>query len=283
MKKILIAIFFMLYVSMASAVVNIVAAENFYGELASEIGGNSVKVTSILNNPNVDPHIFSSSAATIKALNNAQIIIYNGAGYDEWMQKALNVLPNKKVIIINVAQLINNKDGNPHIWYQPQTFGLLANKLKQILITMPNIDKENIVNNYQIFMHDNKQVLQKIAGIRTKYKAITVTATEPVYNYMAQAMGFKVVGQDLQWHIMNDTEPSPREFANFNNFLIHHQVKLIYYNNQVSSNLTKNLLNTARNNKIPVIGVTELMPANTTINQWLMAGLITTENTLNKN
>ncbi|MCX8515249.1 MAG: zinc ABC transporter substrate-binding protein, partial [Burkholderiales bacterium] len=92
MKKILISIVFLCYVGITSAVVNIVAAENFYGELAHEIGTNNVKVTSILNNPNIDPHIFSSSAATIKALNNAQIIIYNGAGYDEWMQKAINVL-----------------------------------------------------------------------------------------------------------------------------------------------------------------------------------------------
>jgi zinc/manganese transport system substrate-binding protein len=182
-----------------------------------------------------------------------------------------------------VAQLINNKNNNPHLWYQPQTFAMLANKLQSVLLTFPNVDKANIVKNYQIFTQNSQQVLHKIAEIKAKFNGVTVTATEPVYNYMAEAMGFKVIGQDLQWHIMNDTEPTPQEFANFNNSLTQHQAKIIYYNNQVSSTLTKNLLATARSNNIPVIGVTELMPANTTINQWLLNGLIATENTLSKN
>src|ERR1700744_5664765 len=100
----------------------IVAAENFYGGVAAQIGGGEVTVTSIVSNPNQDPHEFTSDAATAKAVADADIVIYNGLGYDDWMSKLLGVGGKKDRVVIKVADLIGAKDGdNPHIWYDPRT------------------------------------------------------------------------------------------------------------------------------------------------------------------
>ena len=100
--------------------VKIVAAENFYGDIAAQIGGADVSVTSILTNPDQDPHLFEASAETAKALTDARIVIVNGADYDPWMEKLLGAHkePGRRTIV--VAQLVGRKAGdNPHLWYDP--------------------------------------------------------------------------------------------------------------------------------------------------------------------
>src|SRR6201996_8516906 len=108
----------------------IVAAENFYGGVAQHIAGPEATVTSILTNPNQDPHEFTSDAATAKAVADADIVIYNGLGYDGWMDKLLAAGGKKDRIVIRVADLVGAKDGdNPHIWYDPRTMPALVDKL----------------------------------------------------------------------------------------------------------------------------------------------------------
>src|SRR5579863_6349790 len=114
--------------------VNIVAAENFYGDVATQIGGANVAVTSILSNPDDDPHLFEASASTAKALVGAKIVIVNGVDYDPWMEKLLkaNKAPGRKEIL--VAALARKKAGdNPHLWYNPETVKALGNALSVAL------------------------------------------------------------------------------------------------------------------------------------------------------
>src|SRR5690349_95330 len=103
--------------ALAQAPVSVVAAENFYGDIARQIGGARVNVTSILNNPDQDPHLFETSPATVRQLANAQIVIFNGAGYDAWVEKLLAAAPRPKRVPISAAQLTGRKAGdNPHLW-----------------------------------------------------------------------------------------------------------------------------------------------------------------------
>lgn len=102
--------------------INIVAAENFYGGVAHQIAGESANITSILNNPNQDPHEFTTDGATAKAVADADIVIYSGIGYDNWMGKLIAVPGKPGRVVIVVADLIGAKAGdNPHIWYDPRT------------------------------------------------------------------------------------------------------------------------------------------------------------------
>ena len=107
--------------------VKIVAAENFYGDVAGQIGGDAVAVTSILTNPDQDPHLFEASAETAKALADAKVVIVNGVDYDPWMEKLLaaNKSPGRREIL--VAALAHRKTGdNPHLWYEPATVKAVA-------------------------------------------------------------------------------------------------------------------------------------------------------------
>lgn len=263
-----------------AAAINIVAAENFYGTLAKEIGGGNVKVTSIISNPNADPHLFATSVKISKEINQAQIIIYNGANYDGWMDQILK--SQKNSAIINVANLmqLNQADINPHIWYKPETMPALALHLTNLLIKMDKVHKQIYEHNLAKFIQDNSQVQNKIASLKNNYANVAVTATEPVFNYMTNAIGLQMQGLDFQWKIMNDTEPSPKMAANFISLLSEHKVRILFYNNQVTTGITKNILAIAKKNNIPVVGVTETMPQNITINTWLMNELGQTEKAL---
>lgn len=257
-------------VNVFAAPINIVAAENFYGELAKEIGGKNVAVTSIISNPDADPHLFTTSPSTLKAVSAAQIIIYNGADYDDWMKQILANVDKKKTIIINVADLMNVKSGaNPHLWYKPETFPMVAKSIASNLNKLDPQDKDVTQQNLAKFLTDNNKITQLITSNKQKYQGTPVTATEPVFGYMSDALGLKMYGQDFQWKIMNDSEPTPKMIADYEGLLTNKKVKVLFYNNQVSDSMTKNMQNLAKENGIAVVGVTETMPQNSSVNQWL--------------
>src|ERR1700680_93969 len=124
---------FMLGLGLASAhaePITIVAAENFYGDVAQQVGGAAVKVTSILTNPDQDPHLFEASASTARDIAAARIVIYNGADYDPWMSKLLAASRASGRTTIEVAKLVGKKAGdNPHLWYDPATMPAVAKAL----------------------------------------------------------------------------------------------------------------------------------------------------------
>ncbi|RTK96885.1 MAG: cation ABC transporter substrate-binding protein [Neisseriaceae bacterium] len=270
-------------VNVFAAPINIVAAENFYGELAKEIGGKNVAVTSIISNPDADPHLFTTSPSTLKAVSAAQIIIYNGADYDDWMKQILANVDKKKTIIINVADLMNVKSGaNPHLWYKPETFPMVAKSIASNLNKLDPQDKDVTQQNLAKFLTDNNKVTQLITVNKQKYQGTPVTATEPVFGYMSDALGLKMYGQDFQWKIMNDSEPTPKMIADYEGLLTNKKVKLLFYNNQVSDSMTKNMQNLAKENGIAVVGVTETMPQDISVNQWLTNEINATSQALAK-
>jgi len=253
---------------LARADIKIVAAENFYGGVAHEIAGDTATVTSILTNPNQDPHEFTSDAATAKAVADADIVIYNGLGYDGWMDKLLGVAGKKGRIVIRVADLVGAKDGdNPHIWYDPKTMPALAFKLVEDLSSRIGLQgsdvgkrRDLLLLNLETFKASMKPVLSEIATIKAKYGGTTVTATEPVFGYMSGALGFKVLNYDFQVNIMNDTEPSASQTAAFEKSLRSHAAKILFYNSQVTDPTTDSLKKIAQEAGVPIIGVTETQP-----------------------
>ena len=232
---------------------SIVAAENFYGGVAQEIAGNSAAVTSILSNPNQDPHEFTTDAATAMAVANADIVIYNGLGYDDWMNKLLGVQGSKAGrIVIRAADLIGAKAGdNPHIWYDPRTMPALAARLAEILKQPDNL---------AAFQKEMKSVTAKIAEVKSAHSGTVVTATEPVFGYMADALGFKMENYEFQLAVMNDTEVSFQQAADFEKSLHDKSMKILFYNSQVTDPVTQRMQEIAKKNGVAVIGVTETQP-----------------------
>ncbi|KVM06018.1 cation ABC transporter substrate-binding protein [Burkholderia ubonensis] len=255
-----------------AAAVNVVAAENFYGDVASQIGGRHVAVTSILSNPEQDPHLFEASPKTARALQQAQLVIYNGADYDPWMGKLLAASKQAKRATIVVADLVGKKAGdNPHLWYDPATMPAAARAIAAELGRADPAHKADYDANLQKFVASLKPVDDKVAALRAKYKGVPVTATEPVFGYMSDAIGLDMRNQRFQLATMNNTEASAQDVAAFESDLRKRQVRVLVYNSQAEEPMTKRMLKIARDGGVPTVSVTETQPAGKTFQQW-MAG-----------
>ncbi|MES0007331.1 zinc ABC transporter substrate-binding protein [Mesorhizobium sp. M0062] len=247
----------------------IVAAENFYGDLARQIGGSNVAVTSILANPDDDPHLFETSPSTARTIADAKIVIYNGADYDPWMDKLLSASTAKDRTTIVAADLIGKKSGdNPHLWYDPATLPAIAKALSADLAKRDPANAAHYEANLKAFQTSLEAIDKEIADVKNTYGGTEVTATEPVFGYMAEALGLKMLNYDFQVALMNDAEPSATQVAAFENSLKDGSAKILFYNSQVTDEATTRLLDIARQNKVTVIDVTETEPAGQTIQTW---------------
>jgi zinc/manganese transport system substrate-binding protein len=254
--------------------INVVAAENFYGDIAQQTGGDNVAVTSILSSPDQDPHLFEASPSTARALAGAKVVIVNGADYDPWMEKLLkaNKTPGRKEIL--AAALAGKKAGdNPHLWYNPATVKAVAKKLSVELATLDPAHKADYEKGAASFVDSLKPLDAKIAEMRKKYGGSPVTASEPVFGYMAELLGLKVHNEKFALAVMNNTEPSASDVAAFQNDLKGHKVKVMLYNAQASEPAVQRLVQMAKDEKIPVVGVSETEPSGVTYQQWMTSQL----------
>ncbi|GGG06559.1 MULTISPECIES: metal ABC transporter solute-binding protein, Zn/Mn family [Cysteiniphilum] len=267
----MIPLFLLLLLGQGNSSIKVVAAENFYGNIAELIGKEHIKSKSILNNPNIDPHLFTISAKEAVMIKQAQVIIYNGADYDLWIKPLLNTLDSKQdVIIIDVSKLLGVKKGdNPHIWYNPETFLLLAKELATVFSQIDPQHKKFFEENLIHFKERYKDLYRKINKLRGLLNGMNVSATEPVVGYMSDALGLKMHGQKLQCCMMNHAEISPKMLAEYHDLFKHNQIKVIFYNHQVTNNVSKNILLLAKRYNIPIIGVFETMPSNCDAISWL--------------
>jgi zinc/manganese transport system substrate-binding protein len=265
----------------AASPIKLVAAENFYGGVAQQIGGAQVEVVSVLNNPDQDPHLFETSPAVARELSAAQIVIYNGADYDPWMPKLLAVAAHPGRSVIVAADLVHEKAGdNPHLWYDPATMPAVAKALTDALAKADPTHAGDFHARLATFLASLKPIDEKIHALRKKYNGAAVTASEPVFGYMAAALGLTMRNERFQTSIMNSTEPSASDVAAFERDLKQHKVRVMFYNKQASDKIVQQLVAIARAAKIPVVAVTETQPADMTFQQWMLSEVGDTEKAL---
>ena len=252
----------------------VVAAENFYGDVARQIGGDRIAASSIVSNPDQDPHLFEVSPAIARQIADAQIVIYNGADYDPWMVRLLAASPRPDRVVIVAADLVGKRAGdNPHLWYEPGTMPAVAGAVASALAKADPAHADDYAVRLKTFVASLAAINEKIAALRAKFAGVPVTATEPVFGYMADALALKMRNERLQLAIMNDTEPSARDIAAFERDLKTHKVRALFYNKQASNKLVQHLVEVARASNIPVIGVTETCPADLTFQEWMQGEL----------
>ena len=256
------------------AKIPVVAAENFYGDVVQQLGGDRVDVTSILSNPDQDPHLFEASPKTARALQHASLVVYNGADYDPWMTKLLNVSKNDKRKTIVAAELIGKKSGdNPHLWYDPSTMPAVARAVSAALASADPAHKAAYDANLAKFLDSLKPIADKVAALRSQYAHVSVTATEPVFGYMSDAIGLDMRNQRFQLAAMNDTEASASDIAAFERDLRERRVRALIYNSQATEALIKRMLKLAQQSHVPTVSVTETQPAGKNYQQWMLAQL----------
>jgi zinc/manganese transport system substrate-binding protein len=258
----------------AGGTIAIVAAENFYGDVAQQVAGTNATVSSVLSNPDQDPHLFEASPSIARSLSAAAIVVYNGADYDPWMTRLLAASrsANRKVII--VADLVHKKTGdNPHLWYDPTTMPAFARTLAATLSERDPAHRDDYDQRLQSFLTSLEPLNAKIAELRARYTGTPVTATEPVFGYMATALGFIIRNGRFQLAVMNNTEPRASDVAAFENDLRKHTVRLLIHNAQATDPVAQRMVRIAQQSKIPVVGVTETEPAGKTYQDWLSGEL----------
>lgn len=248
----------------------VVAAENFYGDIARQIAGPGVQVSSILTNPDQDPHLFEASPSVARQLATAAIVICNGADYDPWMTKLLGAThaPDRQVIV--VADIMHRKSGdNPHLWYDPPAMPSYAKALATALAQRDPRRKAEYEQRLQSFLTSLQPLQQKISEVRTRFHGTPVTATEPVFGYMATALGLVMHNQRFQLAVMNGTEPRASDIAAIDDDLRKHRVHILFYNSQATDTAARRLVAIAHQSGIPVVGVTETEPPGKTYQQWM--------------
>jgi zinc/manganese transport system substrate-binding protein len=242
-----------------------VGAENQYANVISQIGGRYVHVTAIESNPNTDPHTFEASPSVAAVVSSARLIVQNGVGYDDYMNKIESASPSSSRKVIDVQHLLGLPDStpNPHLWYAPRTMPAVARALGADLSAIQPSHAAYFRANVTQFDRSLTPWYEAIARFRAKYPGTPVATTEPVGDYMLQAAGTdNLTPFTLQADIMNGVDPAPQSVTSQNALFAGHRVKVFVYNQQVTDPLTQSFLDAAHRAGIPVVGVYETMPTN---------------------
>jgi zinc/manganese transport system substrate-binding protein len=247
----------------SSTKITAIGAENEYADVISQIGGKYVNAEAIMSNPNTDPHTFEASPAVAREVSAAQLIVQNGVGYDTFMSTIESAAPNSARKVINVQQLLGLPDStpNPHLWYKPTTMPAVANEIATDLSAIDPAHASYYKANAATFIASLSAWNSAIAAFKSAHPNTPVATTEPVADYMLQAVGAdNLTPWAFQADIMNGTDPSPQNTATENSLFTQHKVKVFLYNQQVTDSLTESFIKLAQENDIPVVGVYETMP-----------------------
>jgi zinc/manganese transport system substrate-binding protein len=249
--------------SSTSGLVQAIGAENQYADVLSQIGGKYVQVTSILNNPNTDPHAFESSPSVAAEVSAAQLIVQNGAGYDSFMNTIESAVPSssRKIIIAQDVLGLPADTPNPHLWYDPRTMPAVATVMAKDLSDLRPTHASYFAANLAKFNSSLGPLRASIASFKSEFPRVPVAVTEPVADYLLQAMGMKILTPfRFQADVMNGVDPNPEDVTLEDSFLTKHQVKFFAYNQQVVDDLTASIRQAAVHSGVPVVGVYETMP-----------------------
>jgi zinc/manganese transport system substrate-binding protein len=252
----------------------VVAAENFYGDIAQQIGGDRVHVTSILTDPDADPHLFEPGTETGLAVAQADLVVMNGLGYDAFMDRLLAASPNDEREVVDAHQVIgiSGTDANPHLWYATVELPKVASAVGHALETLDPAHAGTFRANERRFVASLRPIERAIGSIRSAYRGVAVASTEPVAGYLLAAAGLQESApESFTRAIEAGSEPSPQVTAAMNDELIQHRVAVLIYNTQTVDRITEQLQTTAKEAGIPVVGVSETEPPGTSFQRWQLS------------
>jgi zinc/manganese transport system substrate-binding protein len=262
--------------SAAPTVVPVVAAENFWGNITSQLGGRDVKVTALITNPNADPHLFETDAADAATLAQAKVVVENGAGYDTWMSSLLSADGGSpRVVTASTVLHITGSDPNPHLWYDIPRVPTVAAAIAAALEKAAPQDTATFKANLATFDESLAPLDATLASIKTRFHNAPVAYTERVPGYALAVAGLDVVTPPGFARAVEDgTDPSPADTLAMQRLLDDHDINVLLYNVQTVTPVTTQIRSLARQHHIPVVGVSETMPADAaTYQRWQQSQL----------
>lgn len=243
--------------------IGVVAGENFWGSIAEQIGGDRVTVTSIITDPDADPHEYETSATDAAALAGASLVIENGIGYDDFMSKLLAAQPRPDRAVLSVQKVLHvtGAEANPHIWYDTARIPVVAHAIEQQLATISPDDAAAFAANEKTFVAALQPVEDVIRTIKAKYAGAKIAYTERVPGYLTTAAGLKLgMPPGFTEAVEQGDEPSPADNLAFQNAIKDKTVTVLLYNGQVTDDETTKIKQLAKDAGVPVVGVTETIP-----------------------
>jgi zinc/manganese transport system substrate-binding protein len=256
----------------SSGTVKVVAAENFWGSIAAQVGGSHIILTSVIVDPNADPHSYEPTTADARTVADARYVIVNGAGYDPWADRLLQANPASGRKELNVGDLNGKHEGdNPHMWYSPDYVTAVATKIRDDLKVIDPGDAAAFDQSAQTFLTTGlKQYHDLIAAIKAKHSGTPVGATESIFSYLAPALGLNLITPSSYLKAVSGGQDiSAADQATVEQQISQQQIKVLVYNSQNTPNNIQAVINLAKAHGIPVATVTEtLTPATASFQDW---------------
>jgi zinc/manganese transport system substrate-binding protein len=255
----------------SGGVIQVIAAENFWGSIASQIGGAHVHVVSVISNPNTDPHAYEPTAVDARNVALAQLVIENGIGYDTWMSDLVAASQGSQVVL-NVGKVLGvAPGGNPHRWYNPADVRAVV---RTLVADYSRLDPANAgyFRRRQVYFETValRRYNRLIATIRARYGGTPVGASESIFAMLAPALGLKLITPyGFLKAISEGTEVSAADKQTIDNQIRRHLIKIYVYNSQNVTPDVQAQLTLAQAEHIPVTRITEtLTPPNDTYQAW---------------
>jgi zinc/manganese transport system substrate-binding protein len=255
----------------SSSKLPVVASTNVYGDIARQIGGSNVSVTSVLSDPNADPHLFEPGTANGLAVSKARVVIQNGLDYDSFMSRLERSAPsdNRTVVTISDVLGIHGQDANPHLWYDVPALPRIAAAIEQALAKANAAHASEYQSGLRSFVASLAPLQAAVAKIRATHAGVPVAYTEPVPGYLIEAAGLRDLSLSSFTHpIEAGSEPSASAVSAMTSLATQHRIKVLLYNNQAVSPITKRVNAAAKAAGVPVVGVAETLPAGLTFQAW---------------
>jgi zinc/manganese transport system substrate-binding protein len=269
--------------------ISVVASTNVYGDIATHIAGDKVKVTSIISDPDQDPHSYEADAQTQLELSKADIVIENGGGYDDFVDNMLKTAKNSSVTVLNVVDISGKTapagggDLNEHVWYDFPTVARLIEQLTRTLSAKDEADAATFTSNAKAFTAKLTALEHTENAIKASDGGTGVAITEPVPLYLLQASGLiNKTPAEFSKAIESGNDVSPRVLSDTVALFSEKQVKLLAYNEQTSGPETEKILAAAKSNNIAVVPVTETLPAGKDYLTWMADNLSAVRSALAK-
>ena len=267
-----------------SAVIPVVAAENFWGSLMSQLGGSRTQVLSIVTDPNADPHEYESNSQDAQAIAGAALVIVNGAGYDDWATKLIAASNTPHQVVLNVANLLGKKEGdNPHFWYSPYYVNDTVKAMYSDLVSIDPADAAYFTQQYANLNASLGIYNARIHEIRQQFAGAKVASTESIFVYLANATGLDLVSPPAFMDaVAEGNDPPAQSVVQFQQLLQNGTVSVLVYNAQTVTPLTQSIKALAASKGIPIVAVTEtIQPPDVPFQVWMNAELIALQNALN--
>ncbi|NQU37594.1 MAG: zinc ABC transporter substrate-binding protein [Actinobacteria bacterium] len=253
----------------------ITASIDQWGNIVEQLAGQCATVSTVVTAASGDPHDYQPTTGDIAQFTKAKLVVVNGVGYDEWAAKSVQA-NNSGVDVVDAAAVNSVQSGaNPHLWYNPDYVTATANAVTAALKTLLPEASSYFDQQQADFQTAMTPYFAEISTIKAGATGKTYGATESVFDYMAEAVGLTdLTPQGYQNAVTNESDPGPGDIAAFNENLTSKKMDVLIFNVQTEGSVPNQLAATANSAGVPVVDVTETMPADaTSFQQWQIAQL----------